>query len=671
MEKRNKRLQDENLQQKARLDAFVKLFNAGSMGINPAPQYTQPFQFPQDYQTPGPSPGIEGMIHVPEEMRRLHGHANQQAYQVPQEQVRQNHQQIGRNGWQNGNGGGGYLNKFMIGSLAGLMILEGFSEAEQETESPGARGLFALPTQLLNDICHTLRSSLDFSIAGYHMPAAQTFHYMRIFFLLGALLVTFLPSLFTRKPKSKGGKEQSGSLATAPSLASSIQVRRQAWLTAIQTVWVPRHNFFLEAAALCLKMVKLSIRNTIGSHGYALLTGITERQEMARVKAWEIALDAQLAGGDVEVSKSRLTLTLLASGTLPDTPERLMLKALHIRVLLWEVGNAGFNGIFMFREVAAKLARWKWNEAKHLQRLMVHTKDHQEDGLPEYLVALLEQECDDVLVDSIGQRAYNLAWNLPTTHNTRGFIDGMDAVVDDFAIRSPLDAVAAWWSSLALQRALAKSLESKDLDIITEKSIFDDLTLAINTAPIGSGAQIRALVARAVLVKEKRGANIAAALKVLGPFEPRSTKGEAVPTLINTSTSMVALPDIMMALRCSMAIAHIERFPSPANPQAAHQIINRIDPVNFTLLGFSARFQLTKKMNEHELVAETCTKALEKLAGNLRIWIGGKEGEKSGLDKEVKRSLVERFLAITKRIVGMEKDAGYESMSEEEMGEGC
>jgi hypothetical protein len=65
-------------------------------------------------------------------------------------------------------------------------------------------------------------------------------------------------------------------------------------------------------------MMKLSLRNAIGSHGYALLTGITEQEELARVKAWVIALDAQLAGGDVEVSKSRLTLTLLASGTLPD-----------------------------------------------------------------------------------------------------------------------------------------------------------------------------------------------------------------------------------------------------------------------------------------------------------------------------------------------------------------
>ena len=73
-------------------------------------------------------------------------------------------------------------------------------------------------------------------------------------------------------------------------------------------------------------MVKLSLRNAIGWYGFALLTGITEQQEAARVKAWGIALDSQLAGGDIEVNKTRLCLTLLASGTLPDTPARLMLK---------------------------------------------------------------------------------------------------------------------------------------------------------------------------------------------------------------------------------------------------------------------------------------------------------------------------------------------------------
>jgi hypothetical protein len=649
---------------KGRIDAFEKLFMSGSMGLNSTPHYTQPFPYSPEYDAPGPSPTGEpqGMIPIPEDIRRLHSQSiQQQSFLASQENSQPNRRQNSTSGWQTG---GGYFGRLMVGSLAGLMIMEGFSEAEQEGDTPGARGLFALPTQLLRSASQMLHSFFNFNVVGY-----RTLDYMKIWLILGALLYAFIPSLFARTPKSKAGETQK-TLAAAPSLASSIQVRRQAWLTAIQTVWVPRHNFFLEAAALLLKIVKLSMLNLIGSHGYAYLTGVTQQQEEARVKAWEIALDAQLAGGDVEVSKSRLTLTLLASGTLPDTPARLMLKAVHIRVLLWEIGNAGFNGFSMFQVFATRLARWKWNEAKQLQRSLARTRGQHGDELPEHLAALLDQECDEVLVDTIGQRAYNLAWNLPTTHNSEGSSDAMDGVVEDFAIRSPLDAVAAWYSSLVLQRALSKSLEMKGGDAAAQKSIVDDIALAVKTAPLGSGAQTRALIARAVLVKEKRGASIGAALQVLGPSGLRKDKNEAVPTLINTATSIAALPDITISLNCAVAIAYLQRFPSPSNPEAAHGLINSIVPVDLTLLSFTALFKLIEEINGHELVAATCTKALERLAGNLRVWIGSKDGEKSGLDRETKREIVERCLDITKQVVGM-KDAGYESMSEEDMGEGC
>jgi hypothetical protein len=76
LEKRNKRLQEENAEQKARLAAFETLFRSGSMGFNPAPPMASAFQYPADYTTPRPSPGSvdpNGMIPVPDDMRRLHG----------------------------------------------------------------------------------------------------------------------------------------------------------------------------------------------------------------------------------------------------------------------------------------------------------------------------------------------------------------------------------------------------------------------------------------------------------------------------------------------------------------------------------------------------------------------------------------------------------------------
>ena len=644
---------------KTRINAFEKLFVSGSMGFGPMQQPMNPYQYAQDFNTPGPSPSSDqGMIPVPDDMRRLHGQMSQETFAVPTQYITQNRQPIGPNAWN-----GGYFGKLMVGSLAGLMIVQGFSEAEQETDTPGARGLMALPTHFLRTLSRGLHSMLEVNFQGYHLPASQTIHYLQYSLALGLLLYIFLPSLFSPKPSAKGSK--STNLAAAPSLASSIQVRRQAWLTAVQTVWVPRHNFFLEAAALCMKVGKFTCRNIVGPSLYSFLTGTTEEQEAARIKAWTIALDAQLTGGDVEVSKSRLTLTLLASGTLPDTPARLMLKALHIRVLLWELNEIGFTGSKIIRNFAQEMARWKWNEAKQMQQVLSQSKE-QQDELPEHLATLLEHKCDDVLVDAVVQRAYNLAWNLPTTSNTKVNC-GMDRVVDDFAIRSPLDAVAAWWSSLTLHKALAKSLEVEDNDVASYKNIADDIKIAIQTAPPGSGAQIRALVARAVLVKEKRGQSIAMALKAVGAGQQKMP----VSSNVNIKTSVANLPDIRSSIHCAMALAYLERFPMPANPENAPKIIDSIVPSNLTLLGFTAMYKLVEKMHEHTLIASTCATSLEKFAGNLRIWIGGKEGEKSGLETELKREMVEKCLTITAQVLGMENDAGYGSMSDDGDSEGC
>jgi hypothetical protein len=69
---------------------------------------------------------------------------------------------------------------------------------------------------------------------------------------------------------------------------------------------------------------------------------------------------------------------------------------------------------------------------------------------------------------------------------------------------------------------------------------------------------------------------------------------------------------------------------------------------------------------EHEVAALESRRTLETLAGTLRIWIGGRKGVESELSRGTKEGVVERCLAITKQCVGMEGDAGYASISEEE-----
>ncbi|AEO64225.1 d5899ee2-3b50-4769-9a91-aaefe7f10ba4 [Thermothielavioides terrestris] len=711
LEKRNNRLIEENNSMQARIAAFEKLFMAGAMTGIPNPLQVQPptsAQYPQDaapfLSTPMATPrggDVQGVIPVPDDIKRILAMQQMNAgapYPVPpaqpfgqtpaivrQQQIQQQQQQQQQQQAQAGRWNP-YLGKLMVGSLAGLMLVEALVESEESNETTEGRGLGSLSMYYLSAFVR----STHFSIGGYYVSAVDLIAKLRLLSLLGLCLwlvySSFVDTSFFR-PSKKSPRTVSP-VEAVPSLASPIHVRRQAWLTAIQTVWVPRHNFLLEAAALLLKTVKYTLRNVIGPHGYLALAGLSEEQEAARIKAWSIALDAQLAGGDAEINKSRLTLTLIASGTLPDTPLRLMLKALHIRVLLWRLNGASW----VANPIAAQLARAKWNEARQLNRIVNSLPEGDastDDALPDHLAALLEQDCDEVLNDDIIQRAHNLAWNQPTTYNVADKIDGMDTVVDDAAVRSPMDAVAAWYSNLVLHRVLVNSLRKSrdDPAVAPGSAAADDIALAVKVAPIGSNAQIRALVARAVLADGKRGSYIGTALHAISPdkhhqllHSPQytitsnpnnhSSSSKAAVT-IPPLTAVVADPDAQMALRCAMGIAQLQRFDAP--PRAAYAVINSILPAGadldaMSLLGYAAAFFLMEHLCRHPVAREACAPTLERLAGSLRIWIGSESGagaERAGVDDRLRQRLVARCLGVTKSVVGMDVDPGYGSMEED------
>ncbi|KAL2150860.1 hypothetical protein VTH82DRAFT_7423 [Thermothelomyces myriococcoides] len=660
LEKRNNRLLEENSNMQARIAAFEKLFLAGAMSgqlPNPLQQQPAPMQYPQDpgayLNTPmatprGPDP--PGMIPIPDDMKRIIAAQQMNAgrpYPVPAQQFGQNptflRQQQLQQQQQQAQAQPGrwnpYLGKLMVGSLAGLMLIEALVESEPTGDTTDSRGLGLVPS--VNYLTSFVRST-HISVGGYYMSAVHLLAKLRLLSLLGVvfwLACSSLVDMSAFKPTSKF-KNTTAVVKAAPSLASPIHVRRQAWLTAIQTVWVPRHNFFLEAAALLLKTWKYTLRNIIGSRSYLALAGLSEEQEAARIKAWSIALDAQLAGGDVEINKSRLTLTLIASGTLPDTPLRLMMKALHIRVLLWQLNGANWAT----NMIAMKLARNRWNEARELNRILNSLSEGEastDDALPEHLATLIEQDCDEVLTNAIIQRAHNLAWNLHTTHNVTWKVDGMDAVVEDPAVRSPMDAVAAWYSCLMLHRVLLASLHRSDDDPTAVSRPEDGIALAAKIAPIGSNAQVRALVARAVFAEGARGSHIVAALQALSPSinpdkHPEYCRG--VPPLIDSPmTSIMPDPDAQMALRCAMGIAQFQKFENP--PTNSYHIISSIlaaytDIEKVSLLGVAASFRLLEAVNKHPAASEACSRSMEKLSGSLRTWMGRQDvaGEKLGLD---------------------------------------
>jgi hypothetical protein len=641
LERRNRKLNKEIAILKIQLNALKTLVMTRSMGLS------------------------NGTVQDQNTLRAMYANEPRQPYQVDAQAVSQAHglshsvRPVARqSSGSNGSSGGGYMSKLMVGSLAGLMIMQGFSEKEQAEETPSGRGLFGLPTQFISSMRHIVHSMHQSNAIGYMPSLERPLFLLKAILLIGAIIYLISPSFFDVKPREKANPVPNFELTAAPSPASPVEVRRSAWLTAVQTVWVPRQSFLLQIAALVLKSLKLFLRNTIGWHRYAMLTGATEDQEAARVKAWEIALDAQLAGGDAEISMSRLVLTMIASGTLPETPYRLMLKALHIHILIWEAAHSKLGGSYLYRSFAAKLARYQWEKARRLQKQVNSLPPSNElsgsDKLPDYLAHLLELDSDAIMVDVVVQRAYNLAWNKPTADKIVNYVDDMDGIIDDPAIRSPLDALAAWYSSLVLHEVLTLSLEATAGNADLKFAIQDGIEVALKIAPTASLVQGRAIAARAALVDEGRGANIAAALQALPKLSSQPVNG--TPTNFKTASpsfiTSLTPSDPELAIRCAMAIALLK------HPQYKKAAIAFSEQIRFShdtlgLLGFTAMYSFLAVAFQDKDVANEIRDVLENVAGALKIWMGRKQSENSGLEKEAMANVATLCVDVFNWLVGI------------------
>jgi hypothetical protein len=557
---------------------------------------------------------------------------------------------------------GGLANKVMLGAMAGIMVMEG----AHEQQSSGDRSLAAVPIPLF-------RRAVD----GQGMPLARqaVLPLIKVALVVGVMLYVFVPFLLSFSGQKKQKTRTAIRLPQAPSLASPVEVRRKAWLTAIQSVWVPKH-FLLEVVAVCTKMIQLSVRRLIGSEAFTSITGTSKEEEAARIKAWDIAIDAQLAGGDAQVSYYRLLLTLMESGTLPDSPVRLMQKAVHFRVFFWDLANIGYGNFFGFKRFTEKVGAYYWDSARKLQKDLIQAQqqgrpsDSEDDNvelLPDHLAMLLELECDEVLGDEMIQRAWNLAWNKPSAHGTIAN-PARDSVVEDHAIRSPLDAVAAWYANATIDTTLADALlASAEPDdrlraASTGTSCLDTeyyIGLALRVAPSASHTHVRALAAKAVLSTSNRDANIVAALEALPVLSSTmlsatTSNGTMTPNAMNLVPHTPASPDICTALTLAKLISLLSTPTSSAAARSsrarAHNALADLDlpSQHQSLLTAVATYRLlrvlgkgrssidnnttkghnrnpsspTGKAAQHTLLPRATITGIENLAASLRIWIG-------------------------------------------------
>jgi Domain of unknown function (DUF2014)/Helix-loop-helix DNA-binding domain len=671
LELRNKRLDDENLALKQRLLKLEKvLASDGNKGENRAAAFTsenalediaQGCDKESDQEERLLKHPPEGLIPVPENIKRLRQNQPQEhygaVYDTPHE---------GRKG------GRGWPAKLMLGSLAGLMIVDGLSESQDGSDSK-AKGLFGIPLEFM-DGWWFLRSPKTFITAFMqYCRAGGVIPLVKGFFALSMLAFIVFAYLFHSKPAKVDQDEKPFNPRGVPSLASPTEVRRQAWLTSVQTLKLPHHSFLPEWLAVTEEWLKYTVRLALGFPAYSWLTGRTEEDELARIKAWDIAIDAQLAGGDPEISRSRLVLSIFASGTLPQTPTRLMLKALHCRVVLWKVG--GSNGLVsrISNKIAVVLADRQWRKARYLAAAMTSKVD---TVWPAHFAELLRHDCKDVMVDAVLQRAYDLMYDRPMDEASRRSNSLLDVVVEDHAIRSPLDAIAAWLSSQKLQQALSLSIAETEQDQILFKSTLD---LALKIAPPLSAAYTRALAIKAVFFVQDRATNAHRVLAALpGPksnLSSDTTPRLCAPIFIDSSMPLSACSEVSIVIDCATIMLELRgNRPTEGSDSMKHPATDlfaslRVEFSKMSLLSFAPTFHvLLQLLNVGDV---SCHSTISQTVGVLATWARSQSSKEAGIPPGVVAKLDQLLQEMvkghpTRRQSNASHDTGYGSSGETE-----
>ena len=547
LEFRTKRLEEENISLKDRLQTLDKVIAQGGHDAQRAAAFTSDIVIeratsplstdsPTSEQAAFAAPP-QGLIPQSASWSRLR-----------QSQTQEHYGHVYQTATERSRFKGKWPTRIMLGSLATLMVMDGLSESDMGTESR-EKGLFGIPLELLDGWSFLRSPRIYLAAFGQYCRAGGILPLIKGFVALTFLAFLIFSYLFNSKPPPKSDIEESASsLDQAPAPASPIQVRRRAWSTSMQELHLPHHNFFPEWLAITSEWLQYSFGYLFGERAYGWLTGRTSDDNVSRIKAWDIAIDAQLAGGDAEISRSRLLLTIFGAGSLPQTPLRLMLKALHCRVLLWNVGALGTGVSSVANRLGKFFADRQWGRAKaSLDSLPLHHTDR----LPLHLSEMLDMPCDEVFEDTVCQRAYNLMYDRPTQEDSTNPL--LDVVVEDHAVRSPLDAVAAWRSALSLSLALDLSMQTPEASERVQKH----LLAALNVAPPGSAAETRALAASSVLSTSARSAYLERAYSAM---EDRSSScaqlnaGIQPPFIIDSSTPISARKDILGCLQVAKTL---------------------------------------------------------------------------------------------------------------------
>lgn len=613
----------------------AELSNPPNAGLEDSPSATE------NSLTTSDAP--QGMIRVPDEIRLLRNTAPQEHYADRTSGTQQPGAHFSIRG-------GKLIGKLMLGSLAGLMVMEGSMGNRKDREND--RGLFALPFSVslptLPPVWPLQGHLESFPYAYLLLPVIKG---LLIFCILGLILFLYL---FNSKPKLSL-KHATGGKSRSRSSASPIEVRENAWLTAIQTLKVPRHSWFPEMMALILETGAYIVRQLLGWVIYSWLMGRSEEEEIARVRAWEIAIDAQLTGGDAEVSRSRLVLTLWAAGTLPKTPARLMLKALHLRIMFWQASRWP-RICWILNLAASRLAQYQWTLAKRmLDTVDVTTGSANFEPLPDHLLALLQRPAEAVMTDLAIQQAHNLCWNRSASTTSEAVV--LDDSAEDTAMRGPLDALALWSSSLILQEALVNFFDSGE----TDQAHLSQIETALRTAPPGSSSSIRALAAKTIFSEVDRMENIDKLLQALP-----SASAVIFPGSLSEASpfSSTVCNEVLTSIECAKELDTLANSQcDPASLDSAVQLLDRTcsRARSLDVLALAAAYNLTLVLIKNSAIVGQGLCSLNEIMRNTVVDLSKPDGRPQTHAQDMFKTGLQA-VQVQRRSSNASVESGYVSM---------
>lgn len=534
--------------------------------------------------------------------------------------------------------------RLAMAAFAGMMATESFHTTDQSD----SRALFALPTRMLGQFTSGLQRLLP---VHWTNSSAETLTYMvRLLLLFSVVGCVIYPSVFGRAKAGSKAESSSRDAATTTAITRhtvSAADRRDTFQSASQLVWIPESGFAAECAAIALTIPRLVLQHVGVPIGAApswltcrTLGSTPQETKAAHAKAWDLVLDTQLLGGDTDLNARRLLLTLLCTASLPKTPLRQMLMAVHARVLLWRL-RGSFIGRLARGQVGT-IVRHCWERARELSR-----QQSGGDELPRHLCRLLQLDAEDVLTSTVVRRVDKLAQQQPSNPAT-GSVE--DSVGCDTSVRSPLDAVAAFWVASSVRKLLVEFLEveageDKDDDVhcLYEQEREKSLERLLEIAPPDSGIFVYATVVRAVLAVNDPRRHCDAALRVLrgdGGVKPQEQGTSGT----EGKQCWKFQADISLALRVTIATALLH---SQASDRATILLVSQLKrtPEVLGLVGFVALYRfLAAALRDKKIVSRNAM-ALELVAGMVRRGAGSEAPGRTR--RSVVRLCIRAFESLT------------------------